>query len=149
MRLRLREGAVVEIVMWGRSKEDNTFAGKVLDVKEDEVVMIPQARLIKGEKDVDVYFATKEDQKLLSVDIGDEIHVNRQLIKCWRHIKIDELTEVIRFVKDKEIETDKPIQDYQVNEYDTLGYCIGNGQDFSVVPERYSNGGITISINDI
>lgn len=149
MRLRFKEGAIVEIIMWGKSKEDNTFIGKVLDVKEDEVVMMPQARIIKGENEVAVWMPTETKKAMLSVDIGDAIHVNRQLIKCWRYININELTEEIRFVNNKNKESGKSIEDYKLNSFDSLGYCKGKGEDFSCVLEGYTNGGITISINDI
>ena len=140
MRLRLREGAIVEFLINGGYREDDTFVGKVMDVKEDEVIIRRQTGVIQWPSDdLDGTYYPEYDPPLkrkefVSIDIGPLIHINRYAILGWWYVRTDRFKNHIEFDgqgKEKNYWKEKTIKDYTVNHYDESGYCKGNGKDFS------------------
>ena len=93
MRLRFNLGAIVEIILFGEEKS-KTVTGKVVRVMDDEVQLCPQLR-VKREREVsDWHFSEDPDYRQdISVDANDIIHLNRQLIKSWKYVHINELNK--------------------------------------------------------
>ena len=93
MRLRFNLGAIVEIILFGEEKS-KTVTGKVVSVMDDEVQICPQLR-VKREREVsDWHFSEDPNYRQdISVDANDIIHLNRQLIKSWKYVHINELNK--------------------------------------------------------
>ena len=135
MRLRLREGAVVEFLMMGGYREDDTFVGKVIEVNEDEVIIIQQTGIIHWSSDPCAeYDPLPTREKYESIDFGGLIHINRHAILGWRYVKTERFKNDKNFMDGKERDSWREkttIKDYTINHYDKSGYCKGDGKDFS------------------
>ena len=113
MELRFRLGAVLELeLVTGERK-----SGKVIQVYHDEVVLKEQ---LCYEEDN----CNSKNPKALD---GDAIHIRRSLIGCWSYANIDQVT------KKKEYWRITAPKEY--TEYDTVGYCYGDGEDCSNIHE--------------
>lgn len=138
MRLRFNLGAIVEIILFGEEKS-KTVTGKVVSVMDDEVQLCPQLR-VKREREVsDWHFSEDPDYRQdISVDANDIIHLNRQLIKSWKYVHINELNKKDAVNEEKDMITGKGIEDFTQNEFDTeTGLCIGNGEYCGNIKEHY------------
>lgn len=138
MRLRFNLGAIVEITLFG--EENSTpITGKVVGVMDDEVQLCPQLR-VKREREVsDRHFSEDPDYSdEISVDTKEVIHLNRQLIKSWKYVHINELNKKGAVNEEKDMITGKGIEDFTQNEFDPeTGLCLGNGEYCGNIKEHY------------
>ena len=138
MRLRFNLGAIVEIILFGEEKS-KTVTGKVVSVMDDEVQLCPQLR-VKREREVsDWHFSEDPDYRQdISVDANDIIHLNRQLIKSWKYVHINELNKKGAVNEEKDMITGKGIEDFTQNDFDTeTGLCLGTGEYCGDIKEHY------------
>lgn len=138
MRLRFNLGAIVEIILFGEEKS-KTVTGKVVSVMDDEVQLCPQLR-VKREREVsDWHFSEDPDYSdEISVDTKEVIHLNRQLIKSWKYVHINELNKKGAVNEEKDMITGKGIEDFTQNEFDPeTGLCLGNGEYCGNIKEHY------------
>ena len=138
MRLRFNLGAIVEIILFGEEKS-KTVTGKVVSVMDDEVQLCPQLRVKRETAVSDWHFSEDPDYSdEISVDTKEVIHLNRQLIKSWRYVKIKELSKKDAVDEEKDMITGKGIEDFTQNEFDPeTGLCLGNGEYCGNIKEHY------------
>lgn len=134
MKLRFNVGAIIEVTLYG-NVELETLSGKVIQVLDDEIQLIPQLRI--KEDTLSIFDEYKENY---SADIpGEPIHLNRQLIKSWRYIKANELSSKGAVSKVKDRITGLSVDNLLLNQYDETGYCKGNGVYCGDIEEHYAS----------
>ncbi len=85
MKLRFNFNSVVQFSIRGFSTPHH-ISGRVIEVFDDEVVIVPQCKLKPKQN-----HSLEED--FVSIDSGEPVHVQRDLIYLWRYLNIDELDD--------------------------------------------------------
>lgn len=124
MKLRFKKGAVVRFELIGTG-EPIYKVGKVENVFDDEVVLVEQIGI---EKD-NFEFGTHNYDQTRCVD-GKKSHINRALIASWEYA--NKATAARWAIKEPDLTK------ATITYYDENGYCFGNGDDFSNIPDSSS-----------
>ena len=142
MKLRFNVGAIIEVTLYGNAEQEK-LCGKVINVLDDEIQLIPQLRI--KEDMLSIFDEYKENY---SADVpGEPIHLNRQLVKSWRYIKANELSSKGAICKAKDRITGLSVDDcLPLNQYDDAGYCKGTGIYCGDIEEHYVSP-IIIAVN--
>ena len=116
MKLRIRKGAIVAFTL--TYPEEMRAIGRVIDIKEDEVVIIEQAYVFKEDHDPRT---SGEIDPCITVDVGSEIHIDRTLIVMWQYAFVPRKGCFIDLVNPSKLDK------YTVNKIDEDGLCRGSG----------------------